>query len=178
MKITTGNDLSCFSEGKMIQDNWIYLQDKGIKAGRVQFFNNWSPYMLKDPGKVWIGVEFFCNEAEAFWLQTDELIIARCISEMKETGLIDEKDVNDAVVIKVLKAYPSYHGTYNRFDELKTYINTISNLYCIGRNGMHKYNNSDHSMLTAMEAVHHLTKGGDKNAIWNINTENDYHEEK
>ncbi len=99
------------------------------------------------------------------------------INEIKETGLIDEKDVNDAVVIKVLKAYPSYHGTYNSFDEVKTYLNTISNLYCI-RNGMHKYNNSYHSMLTAMEAVQHLTNGGDRNTIWNINTENDYHEEK
>lgn len=161
-----------------IKDNWIYLQDKGIKAGRVQIFNNWSPFMINDPDKIWMGVEFFCSEDETFWQQSDEKIIAQAIEEMQRIGLINAADVKDSVVLKVLKAYPSYYGTYNHFDELRTHLDTIPNLYCIGRNGMHKYNNSDHSMLTAMEAVHHLNNGGNKNAIWDINTEEGYHEEK
>ena len=165
--------------GKKITDNWIYLQDTGIKAGRVQLFNNWSPFMINDPDKIWIGVEFFCSEGEAFWQQSDEQIILQAVTEMKQIGLIDDKDVEDAVVLKVLKAYPSYYGTYNRFDEMRTFLDAIPNLYCIGRNGMHKYNNSDHSMLTAMEAVLHLQTGGlNKDSIWAVNTEEDYHEEK
>jgi protoporphyrinogen oxidase len=170
----TDND----SLDKKIKDNWIYLQDKGIKAGRVQIFNNWSPFMVNDPDKIWIGAEFFCSENEPFWQQSDDLIIAQAIKEMKQIGLIDDNDVKDAVVIKVLKAYPSYYGTYSHFDDLRVRLNEIVNLYCIGRNGMHKYNNSDHSMITAMESVKHLNNGGDKNAIWDINTEDDYHEEK
>lgn len=161
-----------------ITDNWIYLQDKGIKAGRLQLFNNWSPGMVKDAGKIWMGVEFFCNETEPFWLQTDEQIIAQAVKEMEQIGLINAADVKDAMVLKVPKAYPSYYGAYDNFDVVKKLLMSIPNLYCIGRNGMHKYNNSDHSMLTAMEAVNHLKNGGDKNAIWDINTEEDYHEEK
>jgi protoporphyrinogen oxidase len=163
---------------EIITDNWIYLQDKGIKAGRLQIFNNWSPFMISDTNKTWIGVEFFCNENEFFWQQNDEEIIAHAKKEMDFIGLIDAKDVEDAVVLKVLKAYPSYYGLYSQFDDVKNWLNGIANLYCIGRNGMHKYNNSDHSMLTAMEAVHHLKAGGDKLKIWDINTEDDYHEEK
>lgn len=163
---------------KGITDNWIYLQDKGIKAGRLQLFNNWSPGMVNDPEKIWMGVEFFCSETEPFWQQTDEAIIAQAVAEMEQTGLISRADVNDAVVLKVLKAYPSYHGAYNNFEIVKSRLKQVPNLYCIGRNGMHKYNNSDHSMLTAMEAVMHLKNGGDRNAIWEINTEEDYHEEK
>ncbi len=163
---------------KKITDNWIYLQDKGIKAGRLQIFNNWSPGMVTDPDKVWMGVEFFCNDTEPFWQQTDEQIIKQAIKEMQQIGLINSKDVKDAVVLKVYKAYPSYHGAYNNFEVVKNSLKNIPNLYCIGRNGMHKYNNSDHSMLTAMHAVEHLKNGGDKNSIWDINTEEDYHEEK
>jgi len=162
---------------KLITDNWIYLQDKGIKAGRLQIFNNWSPFMANDPNKTWMGVEFFCSEEESFWQQSDEQIIQHAIKEMNSIGLIEYKDVQDAVVLKVLKAYPSYYGYYSQFSEVKSWLNSISNLYCIGRNGMHKYNNSDHSMLTAMEAVLHLKNGGNKNTIWDINTEEDYHEE-
>jgi protoporphyrinogen oxidase len=163
---------------KQITDNWIYLQDKGIKAGRLQLFNNWSPGMVKDADKIWMGVEFFCNENEPFWQQTDEQIIAQAVHEMQQIGLINAADVLDAMVLKVPKAYPSYYGAYAGFDAVKQLLMGIPNLYCIGRNGMHKYNNSDHSMLTAMEAVGHLKNGGDKNAIWEINTEETYHEEK
>lgn len=163
---------------KTITDNWIYLQDKGIKAGRLQIFNNWSPGMVQHTDKIWMGVEFFCNETEPFWQQTDEQIIAQAVKEMQQIGLIDAADVQDAVVLKVAKAYPSYYGAYENFEVVKKVLMSIPNLYCIGRNGMHKYNNSDHSMLTAMEAVNHLKNSGDKNAIWDINTEEDYHEEK
>lgn len=161
-----------------ITDNWIYLQDKGIKAGRLQIFNNWSRGMVYDKNKIWIGVEFFCIETEAFWNQEDKKIIEQAISEMEHIGLILKQDVCDAVVVKVLKAYPSYDGAYKNFDSVKDYLKSINNLYCIGRNGMHKYNNSDHSMLTAMQSVHQLIYGGDKQIIWDINMEEDYHEEK
>lgn len=163
---------------KHITDNWIYLQDKGIKAGRLQIFNNWSPGMVQHPDKIWMGVEFFCNDTEPFWQQTDEQIIAQAVKEMQQIGLINAGDVKDAMVLKVPKAYPSYYGAYNNFEVVKQLLMSIPNLYCIGRNGMHKYNNSDHSMLTAMEAVNHLKNGGDKSIIWDINTEEDYHEEK
>ena len=164
---------------KMITDNWIYLQDFGIKAGRVQIFNNWSPFMTKDPDNAWIGVEYFCSHDEEFWQQSDKQVIAQAIEEMKQIGFINPADVKDAVVVKVLKAYPSYIGTYNRFDEIRMFLDTIRNLYCIGRNGMHKYNNSDHSMLTAMEAVINLkNKDVTRNEIWAVNTEEYYHEER
>jgi protoporphyrinogen oxidase len=163
---------------KNITDNWIYLQDKGIKAGRLQLFNNWSPGMVQNPDKIWMGVEFFCNDTEAFWLQSDEQIIKQAIKEMEQTGLLNVADVEDGMVLRVPKAYPSYYGAYNNFETVKNALMSIPNLHCIGRNGMHKYNNSDHSMLTAMEAVNHLKNGGDKNIIWDINTDEDYHEEK
>lgn len=163
---------------KSVTDNWIYLQDKGIKAGRLQLFNNWSQGMVQNPDKIWMGVEFFCNDTEPFWLQTDEQIIKQAIREMEQTGLLNAADVEDGMVLRVPKAYPSYYGAYENFETVKNALVNLPNLYCIGRNGMHKYNNSDHSMLTAMEAVNHLKNGGDKNTIWNINTEEDYHEEK
>lgn len=162
----------------VLTDNWIYIQDKKVKAGRLQLFHNWSPYMVADPGKAWLGVEYFCNENEAFWNQTDKEIIDQAINEMHSIGLIAKNTIEDAVVIKVKKAYPSYHGTYNRFAELRNFLDTFSNLFELGRNGMHRYNNSDHSMLTAMRAVDNIISGEkDRSGIWNINTEENYHEE-
>jgi protoporphyrinogen oxidase len=162
-----------------LSDNWIYLQDKNIKAGRVQIFNNWSPSMVADKNKVWIGVEFFCNKQDEFWNMPDSAIIDQAIDEMQLIGLLSRSDVNDSMVLKVGKAYPSYYGTYDKFDELRKFFNPISNLYLVGRNGMHKYNNSDHSMLTAMVAVDNIKNGiTDKNPIWEVNTEEEYHEEK
>jgi len=166
-------------DGSLLTDNWIYIQDKNIRAGRMQLFHNWSPYMIADASKVWIGVEFFCNETDAFWNRKDEAIAASAIREMEDIGLLHAKDIEDTVVIKASKAYPSYFGGYENFQTIRTYTDKIENLFLVGRNGMHKYNNTDHSMLTAMEAVANIISGRkDKSNIWDINTGEEYHEEK
>jgi len=165
--------------GGLVNDNWIYIQDGNVKAGRIQVFNNWSPFMVKEPGKVWIGVEYFCNEKDAFWQQDDAAIAAAAIIEMQSIGILDPSKVKDSMVARVKKAYPSYYGSYSQFNNVQQFANTIENLFLIGRNGMHRYNNSDHSMLTAMTAVENIISGRkDKTNIWEINTEEDYHEEK
>ena len=165
--------------GENIKDNWIYIQDKNVKAGRIQIFNNWSPYMVSDANKTWLGVEYFCNEGDVFWQQTDESLIQFAIAEMESIGMIRATDVEDSMVLKVEKAYPSYYGSYSQFETVKQFLNSIGNLYPVGRNGMHRYNNSDHSMLTAMAAVDNIISGNQsKENIWDINTEEEYHEEK
>lgn len=162
-----------------LKDNWIYIQEKDVKVGRLQLFGNWSPYMVKDPSTTWIGMEYFCNETDAFWQMPDEAIRDLAISELCTIGLAQKEDVLDAVVLRLEKTYPAYFGTYNRFDEIRKFTDQIPNLFLIGRNGMHKYNNSDHSMLTAMVAVDNICSGiTDKSNLWQINTEQEYHEEK
>ncbi|MBS1933804.1 MAG: NAD(P)/FAD-dependent oxidoreductase [Bacteroidetes bacterium] len=162
-----------------ITDNWIYIQDKQVKAGRIQFFNNWSPFMVNNADNKWLGVEYFCNKEDFFWQQSDEAITMQAIQEMENIGILKKENVKDSTVVKVEKAYPSYYGSYEYFEKVKQYLNTIENLYPIGRNGMHRYNNSDHSMLTAMAAVENIIEGRKLNDnIWEINTEDDYHEEK
>ncbi|MGC4036719.1 MAG: NAD(P)/FAD-dependent oxidoreductase [Chitinophagaceae bacterium] len=166
-------------EGEPVTDNWIYIQDKNVKAGRLQLFHNWSPYMTLDPNTSWIGVEYFCNEDDELWNKSDRELIDFVVDEMETIGILQKQSVKDAVVIRVKKAYPSYYGAYENFDEVKTFLDKIKNLYLVGRNGMHRYNNSDHSMLTAMEAVDLIIKGSDdKSSIWEINTGDEYHEEE
>jgi protoporphyrinogen oxidase len=163
---------------KLIEDTWIYIQEPDVQVGRMQIFNNWSPYLLADQSKVWLGLEYFCFENDALWSLDDESMIALATSEMQHIGLIDPADVRDATVIRVPKTYPAYFGSYNKFPLLREYLDTFENLFLIGRNGMHKYNNQDHSMLTAMTAVDNIIVGRtDKSNIWAVNTEQDYHEE-
>lgn len=163
---------------QLITDNWIYVQESSVRAGRIQLFNNWSPYMLSDPSKVWIGVEYFCNETDAFWQRSDEAIAAQAVEEMASIGILNPGDVKDSFVARVKKAYPSYYGVYDQFAVVEKFFNSIDNLFPIGRNGMHRYNNSDHSMLTAMTAVENIINGRtDKSNLWEINTEEMYHEE-
>lgn len=160
-------------------DNWIYIQDKNVRAGRVQFFHNWSPFMVDNPHDKWIGVEYFCNETEAFWQMDDKTIADEAIKEMQSIGLLNKESVKDTFVAKIKKAYPSYFGGYSNFNVVRDFIDNMDNLFLIGRNGMHKYNNADHSMLTAMEAVKNLKKGSNKKSnIWAVNTEDVYHEEE
>lgn len=162
-----------------LKDTWIYIQEKDVKVGRLQLFNNWSPYMVKDPDTTWVGMEYFCNKGDDFWELTDDEIRQTAISELCKIGLAQPTNVLDATVLRMEKTYPAYWGTYARFDELKNYIDTFENLFLVGRNGMHKYNNSDHSMLTAMVAVDNIEAGiVTKSNIWSINTEQEYHEEK
>lgn len=162
-----------------LKDTWIYIQEKDVKVGRLQLFNNWSPYLVKDPNTAWVGMEFFCNETDDFWKLPDEKIAALAIRELQKIGLANANDVLDSTVLRVEKTYPAYFGAYERFDEVKQYISAFPNLFLVGRNGMHKYNNADHSMLTAMVAVDNIIAGETrKDNLWAINTEQEYHEEK
>lgn len=161
-----------------IEDNWIYIQERDVKVGRIQFFNNWSPYMLEDSSKIWIGMEYFCNEGDDLWNLEESEMKTLAVNEMVKMKMIKKDQVLDSVVIKMEKAYPAYFGSYNQIDKVIDYVSRFDNLYLIGRNGMHKYNNQDHSMLTAIEAVNNIKNNiTDKSNIWSINTEQDYHEE-
>lgn len=163
----------------MVLDNWIYIQEKEVKVGRLQIFNNWSPFMVANPDHVWIGMEYFCNEGDALWAMQDDALRQLAINELAQIDIIDKNDVLDSTVLRMEKAYPAYFGSYDQFHVLKEYTDQFDNLYLVGRNGMHKYNNSDHSMLTAMTAVDNIVQGKkDKANIWDINTEMEYHEEK
>ncbi len=162
-----------------IQDNWIYIQEPEVLAGRLQIFNNWSPYMVKDQDTVWIGVEYFCYETDSMWYLPDGDMASLAGRELERIGIIESEDVIDFKVIRMPKTYPAYFGVYNRFEEVRSYLDAFPNLFLVGRNGMHKYNNQDHSMLTAMTAVDNIIEGRtDKSNIWAVNTEMDYHEEK
>ncbi|MEI9943095.1 MAG: NAD(P)/FAD-dependent oxidoreductase [Chitinophagaceae bacterium] len=162
-----------------IRDNWIYIQEKGVKIGRLQIFNNWSPYMANNPDTVWLGLEYFCNEGDELWSMPENELLKFAEKELIQIGILYDNTVLDGTVIKVEKAYPGYFGTYDKMDELRDYLNGYKNLFLAGRNGMHRYNNQDHSMLTAMEVVNKIIKGDtDKTSIWAINTETDYHEEE
>jgi protoporphyrinogen oxidase len=166
-------------DGGLLKDTWIYIQEPDVLLGRLQIFNNWSPYLVSDPDKVWIGLEYFCYDTDDLWKMPDDDLKAFAIAEVAKIGILEAADVSDAHVVRVPKTYPAYFGTYARFDELKDFTNRIENLFLVGRNGMHKYNNQDHSMLTAMHAVDGIVAGHvDKQALWEINTEQEYHEEK
>jgi protoporphyrinogen oxidase len=170
-------------DGGLLKDTWIYIQEPDVLLGRLQIFNNWSPYLVSDAdqkaGKVWIGLEYFCYETDDLWKMADEEMKKFAIAEVAKIGLLNAADVSDAHVVRVPKTYPAYFGTYDRFDELKTFTDGIENLFLVGRNGMHKYNNQDHSMLTAMAVVDGLVAGKvNKQALWEINTEQEYQEEK
>ena len=166
-------------DGGMLKDTWIYVQEPDVLLGRLQIFNNWSPYLVADPSKVWIGLEYFCYETDDLWKMTDEELMRFAIAEVAKIGILNAEDVSDGHVVRVPKTYPAYFGTYDRFDELREFTDRFENLFLVGRNGMHKYNNQDHSMLTAMTAVDGIVAGRvDKAALWGINTEQEYHEEK
>jgi len=167
------------SDKTRIRDTWIYIQEPDVLLGRLQIFNNWSPYMVADPTKVWIGLEYFCYETDALWTMPDEELKKFAAGELEKIGILKTVEVLDAHVVRVPKTYPAYFGTYDRFDELRTWMDRFENLFLVGRNGMHKYNNQDHSMLTAMAVVDGIAAGYvDKDAVWGINSEQEYHEEK
>jgi protoporphyrinogen oxidase len=165
-------------ERKLVADNWIYIQEPDVQLGRLQIFNNWSPFMVANPGQVWLGLEYFCNDSDAIWKLSDEAMVALAKEELSRIGIIDAADVLDATVLRMEKAYPAYFGTFERFAEIREFVDRYENLFLVGRNGMHRYNNQDHSMLTAMMAVENIVAGNtDKSALWEVNTEMDYHEE-
>ena len=175
------NETKIKTIGNIVPDDWVYVHDKKVKMGRFQIYNNWSPYLVKDiENTVWMGLEYFCNEGDDMWSMTDEDFAKMGISEMVTMGLIDSEDnVKDFHVERVKKAYPAYFDTYEQIDDLRDYLDSITNLFCVGRNGQHRYNNLDHSMCTSFEAVKNIIANKtDKSNIWNVNTEKEYHEEE
>ncbi|MBQ3160483.1 MAG: hypothetical protein IJC00_08435, partial [Clostridia bacterium] len=174
------NDTKRRTVKNRVPDCWIYVQDKDVKLGRVQIFNNWSPYMVKDPeNTVWMGLEYFCDEGDELWSKTDEELVDLAKGEIERIGIARAADVLDAHAERIKKAYPAYFDGYAHMDAIVRFLDGFENLYCIGRNGQHRYNNMDHSMATAFAAVEILERGGgDKTALWQVNTEQSYHEEK
>lgn len=177
-KLRLTNDTQYKTVSNIVPDCWIYVQEHGVKLGRLQIFNNWSPYLVGDlVNTVWIGLEYFCTEGDELWSKPKEQFIEMAEQELASIGVIDRADVLDATQIKVKKAYPGYFGSYKDIKKVETYLNTIDGLYCIGRNGQHRYNNMDHSMLTAIKAVEAINGKCAKEDIWHVNTEQEYHEE-
>jgi protoporphyrinogen oxidase len=177
MKIINKTKIPTISN--IVPDNWIYIQERDVKLGRLQIYNNWSPYMVKDPNTVWIGLEYFCSEGDDLWNKSNDEFAEFAIDELAQIDIIEKDDVLDSTIIRTPKAYPAYFGTYDSFHVIRDFTDKIENLFLIGRNGMHKYNNADHSMLTAMCAVENIIKGNrSKDNIWQVNTEEEYHEEK
>lgn len=161
-------------------DNWIYIQEPGVNVGRIQVFNNWSPFLVKQENAIWLGLEFFCKESDDLWQMQDQDLIDLSVKELQQIDLINSADIMDSIVARVPKAYPGYFGeSYQQFHHLQEAVDPVTNLFLIGRNGMHRYNNQDHSMLTAKEASEQIKSGKvDKSKIWNINVDDEYHEEK
>ena len=179
-KLRIRNETKIPTVSDLVPDCWIYVQDTGVKLGRIQIFNNWSPYLVKDPSNtVWIGLEYFCNEGDSFWNMSEKDCVDHAVDELKKMGIINgDTAVYDFHREKVKKAYPAYFDTYKDIDAVIDYLDGFGNLYCIGRNGQHRYNNMDHSMVTAFEAVNNILTGKKtKENVWNVNTEAQYHEE-
>ena len=179
MKIKNKTKIATYDN--RIPDTWVYVQERDVKIGRMQIFNNWSPYMVQDLEKtVWIGMEYFANEGDELWEASDEDFIAMANKEICDIKVVSEEDILDATRIRVKKAYPAYFDSYHDFPLVKAYLDTIDNLYCVGRNGQHRYNNMDHSILTALTAVRSILdpENVSKEAVWEVNTEKEYHETK
>jgi protoporphyrinogen oxidase len=162
----------------VLPDNWIYVQEPFVKVGRIQVFNNWSPHLVAKPGQVWLGLEYFANEGDELWSRTDADLAELGRSELERLGMARAADCRDTVVVRMPKAYPSYLGDgYTQFETVRRYLDGFSNLWLLGRNGMHRYNNQDHSMLSAMLMVDNLVAGRTDHAnVWAVNTESEYHE--
>ena len=180
-KMALKNETKIPTLGGVIPDNWVYVQDRSVRMGRFQVYNNWSPYLAADPEHtVWLGLEYFCDEGDDLWSMDEECFAALCVEEMRKIGLVESpEDVLDWHLERVKKAYPAYFDTYARIGELRAWLDGIGNLYCVGRNGQHRYNNLDHSMCTSFEAVKSILSGtGRKDSVWSVNTEREYHEER
>ena len=174
-------DRVCLTEkdGSPLKDNWIYVHDHRVEVGRLQFFHNWSPWMVAETGKFWVGLEYFCNDTDPIWHRCEEDLVAMASRELEILDIAKAADVRGGCRIHAAKAYPVYMGPgYERFAEIRADLDRMENLYLVGRNGMHRYNNMDHSMLSAIAAVDAvLSDSRDKSAIWRVNAESDYHEE-
>jgi protoporphyrinogen oxidase len=175
---STGDPTERRTARGMPPDNWIYIQEPDVKIGRLQVFNNWSPALVANPDTIWLGLEYFCRQGDDLWSMDNGRFIDFAAGELEKIGMLDRKDVLDGTVVRVPLAYPAYFGGYREFGQVRAYLEQFSNLYPIGRNGMHRYNNQDHSMLAANGAVNAIVNGGrGKSEVWNINAEDEYHEE-
>jgi protoporphyrinogen oxidase len=160
----------------LFPDNWLYVHTPGVRVGRIQNFGNWSAAMVPGPGVTSLGMEYFCSRGDDLWEQPDADLIALAGRELDTLGLADPSDIRGGVVVRQEKAYPVYDGAYRRnVAIIRDYLGTIENLQTMGRNGLHRYNNQDHSMLTALLAVRNLL--GERHDLWEVNTERSYHED-
>ena len=178
MKIKNETKLRTYAD--RLPDTWIYVQERDVKVGRIQIFNNWSPYMVADyKNRMFIGLEYFCSEGDSLWQMDSKDFVAMAIDELVSMDMIERGAVLDSTMVRMPKAYPAYYGTYGNLHKVRSFLDGIENLYCIGRNGQHRYNNMDHSMMTAMVAVENIAGGvSDKGAVWNVNTDGSYHESR
>jgi protoporphyrinogen oxidase len=178
-KMTLARNRQTLASGNGLPpDNWVYIQEPDVRIGRLQVFNNWSPSMVADPATIWLGLEYFCRDGDDLWSMADSRFIDFAAEELHKIGMIDRGDVLDGTLVRVPKAYPAYFGEYRQFGKVRAYLDRFANLYPVGRNGMHRYNNQDHSMLAANAAVSSIVSAGaGKTDIWLINTEEDYHED-
>ena len=168
-------------QNELLDDNWIYVQEPNVKVGRIQIFNNWSPYLVADKKNYWIGLEYFCNEDDDLWNKNDQELITLAKREILELKLTNSNSFIDSTVIREPKTYPAYFDSYEKIDTLINCVNKIDNLFLVGRNGMHKYNNQDHSMLSGFRAAELIANNQidtkSKEELWKINVEQEYHEE-
>lgn len=161
---------------ELFPDNWIYIHSPEVKVGRIQNFKNWSPKMVPDPSKTCLGMEYFCNEGDELWNLSNPELLDLASRELVQLGLVKASMIEDGTVIRQKKAYPVYDRDYGQHLEvIQEYLETFENLQTVGRNGMHRYNNQDHSMLTAILAAKNIL--GEKHDLWDVNTERSYHEE-
>ncbi len=161
------------NKSELFPDNWIYIHDPLVKLGRVQNFKNWSPHMVSDMSKSCLGLEYFCNEGDELWNMKDEDLIELGKRELEVTGLVEADDVEDGSVVRMPKAYPAYDTTYReKLETIRRFLKGIHNLHLVGRNGLHRYNNQDHSMFTAMLAVENIH--GANHDLWSVNEEQEY----
>ena len=176
-KFNLKNDTKIKTINNICPDSWIYIQEDDITAGRLQIMNNWSPYLVKDfKNKVFISLEYFATEGDELWNKSENEMFDVALNDIKALNLTSEEYITDKIIVKVKKAYPAYFGVYSEFKKVKEFLKKFENLYCIGRNGQHKYNNMDHSMLSGIEAVNAVRNGTDKDILWEVNTEKEYHE--
>jgi len=158
-------------------DNWIYIHDPSVKVGRIQNFKSWSPYMIPEEGMACYGLEYFCFEGDGLWTSSNEELIALAKQEMTKIGLLDEAKVTDGYVVRQHKAYPVYDHVYkNHLQAIRHDLKNYPGLYLVGRNGMHMYNNQDHSMMTAMLAAKNIIAGKELYDVWSVNEDAEYHE--
>jgi protoporphyrinogen oxidase len=178
--ITVGLDIERLRLGEgrssaRIKDNWIYVHEPSVKVGRIQIFNNWSPAMVADPERTWIGLEYFCTRGDELWRMDDAAMIAFAERELVSLGAVRPGEARNGIVLRVPRTYPAYFGTYAELGQVRAWLEQLSNLWLVGRNGMHRYNNQDHSMLTAMTAVDNIVAGRtERENVWAINTEDSY----